>query len=205
MKKLLLATTILLATTVLGRADVITDLGINPTSSAGAFSNAPTVGAFSDQYTFQLVGAPQFFTIASATNVYPATTDFIADFNGSVFLQVGAIGGGDDLLVLGPQFATANCGLDCQGFGGSAFLDAGGITYLNIAGVAGETSGYGGNIAVAAVPEPATWAMMLLGFGRRRHGCPQELERFSSGIRSCLPGEKGEGDEKLMSYVALVA
>lgn len=163
MRRLLLATTVLLATTAISRADVITDLGVNPTSSAGAFSNDPTPGVFNDQYTFQLVGGPTFFTIASATNVFPSPTDFITDFNGSVFLQVGAIGGGDDVLVLGPQFATANCGPDCQGFGGSALLDAGNY-YLNIAGTAGETSGYGGNIAVAAVPEASTWAMMLLGF-----------------------------------------
>jgi hypothetical protein len=166
MKKLLLVTTALLGMTISSHAAVITDLGNNPTSSAGAFSNDPVPGAFADQYTFQLTNFSNFLTIASATNVFPGPGDFITNFNGSVFQQIGAVGGGDDILVLGPEFATANCGLDCQGFGGVAILPAGNY-YLNIAGIAGETSGYGGNIAVAgigAVPEPTTWAMMILGF-----------------------------------------
>jgi len=44
---------------------------------------------------------------------------------------------------------------------------AAGDYYLNIAGIAGSTAGYGGNLAtvgVGAVPEPTTWAMMILGF-----------------------------------------
>ena len=162
--------------TTAGNAAVIKDLGINPTSSAGAFSNQnlPT-GAFADQYTFQLVGE-QFITIGSATNVYPGglpSTDFISGFNGSVYEIVGGVdlnpgGGGlnNDLLVLGPDFGGPGCGADCQILGGSAILDAG-FYYLNIAGNAGSTAGYGGNLAVRAVPavpEPATWAMMLLGF-----------------------------------------
>jgi hypothetical protein len=162
-RKLLIA-----ATAVLGlaappaSAAVIKDLGVNPTSAQGAFSNTVGGAAFSDQYTFQLVG-PAFLTITSATNVFPAPTDFITNFSGSIFQQVGAIGGGDDVLVLGPLAATANCGLDCQGFGGSATLLAGNY-YLNISGTGGGTSGYGGNLSVRAVPEPSTWAMMILGF-----------------------------------------
>jgi hypothetical protein len=37
---------------------------------------------------------------------------------------------------------------------------------INVMGtLIGPTGSYGGTINVAAVPEPATWAMMLLGFG----------------------------------------
>lgn len=167
MRKLLLATTALLVLSAPGQAAVIANLGINPTSASGAFSNnsLPT-GAFADQYTFQLVG-DQLLTIGSATNVYPAASDFIANFTGSVFEIVGTIGGGDDVLVLGPATATpGNCGANCQVFGGSAILGAGSY-YLDISGIAGATAGYGGDLAVisvAAVPEPATWAMLLLGF-----------------------------------------
>ena len=182
LRKLLLTTATLVAMTTAGNAAVIKDLGINPTSSAGAFSNQnlPT-GAFADQWTFQLAGAEQHLTIASATNVFPQTSDFITNFNGSVYQIVGAVdvspGLGDDTLVLGPAFGGPGCGANCQIFGGSALLDAGNY-YLNIAGIAGSTAGYGGNLAVvAAVPEPATWAMMLLGFAgvgfmayRRRSG-----------------------------------
>ena len=125
---------------------------------------------FADQWTFQLVGAEQFLTIASATNVFPQISDFITNFNGSVFQIIGAVdaspGFGDDTLVLGPAFGGPGCGANCQIFGGSAILDAGDY-YLNIAGTAGSTAGYGGNLATAAigaVPEPSTWAMMILGF-----------------------------------------
>lgn len=170
MKKLLLATVAVFALAAPAHAAVVGDLGVNPTSSQGAFSNQslPT-GTFADQWTFQLVG-DQLLTIGSATNVYPQASDFIAQFNGSVFEIVGAIdavpGSGDDLLVLGPAFATpGNCSPGCQVFGGSAILD-GGDYYLNIAGFAGSTAGYGGDLAVVApaVPEPATWLMMGLGF-----------------------------------------
>ena len=165
MKKLSLATSALLLS-VSAHAAVVGDLGVNPTSGSGAFSNQnlPT-GTFEDQWTFQLTGAENFFTIASATNVFPQATDFITNFNGSIFQIVGTIGGGDDILLFGPEAAVANCGTQCQGFGGAGFLPAGEF-YLNIAGNAGSTAGYGGDIATVAVavPEPATWLMMLLGF-----------------------------------------
>jgi hypothetical protein len=166
MKKLALATVIACGLAAPTQAAVIGNLGTNPTSGSGAFSNDPGAGAFTDQYQFQLVGGPQFLTIASATNNYAAPSDFIANFNGSVFQQVGAIGGGDDILLLGPELATNNCGLNCQGFGGSATLEAG-LYYLQIEGFAGGTAGYGGTIstaAVGAIPEPSTWAMLILGF-----------------------------------------
>jgi hypothetical protein len=43
-------------------------------------------------------------------------------------------------------------------------LGAGTYT-LNVAGTRGTTATFTGNISFAAVPEPGTWAMMLLGFG----------------------------------------
>ena len=105
MKRLLLATAALLVFSGASQAAVVGDLGVNPTSSQGAFSNQnlPT-GSFADQWTFQLVGE-NIITIGSATNVYPQASDFIAKFNGSVYDIVGAIdavpGTGDDILVLG--------------------------------------------------------------------------------------------------------
>jgi hypothetical protein len=163
MKKLALAAVIAVGFAAPAQAAVISDLGTNPTSGSGAFHHAVGGAAFSDQYTFELVGGPQFLTIGSATNNFAEPSDFITNFSGSIYLQVGAVGGGDDIRVLGPDFATLNCGELCQGFGGSATLDAGKY-FLQINGVGGGTSGYGGTLSVAAVPEPATWAMMILGF-----------------------------------------
>ena len=88
MKRLLLAAGALLAMSTAGNAAVILDLGVNPTSAPGAFDNTVGGATFDDQYTFQLVGAPQFLTIASVTNVFPSPTDFITDFTGSVFQKL---------------------------------------------------------------------------------------------------------------------
>jgi hypothetical protein len=158
MRKLLLISASLLALAGTAQAAIIADLGVNPTSMTGTFSNAVNGTTFDDQYTFQLVGGPQFLTVASATNTFAGgATDFITDFSASVFLV------GNPIPLIGPVAATDNCGPGCQGFGGSAILDAGDY-FLDISGIGGGTSGYGGNLSVAPVPEPATWAMMLLGF-----------------------------------------
>jgi MYXO-CTERM domain-containing protein len=179
MKRLLLVTAALFALAGSANAAVVGNLGINPTSQTGDFRsgllgvNGTGAGGFTDQVVFQLVGGPQFFTIASATNVYPAVTDFIANFTAQGFLQVGAIGGGDDIPVT-PVLVAQACPLqsNCQGFAGSALLNAGNY-YLQLAGIGGGTSGYGGNLAVTQVPLPGALALFasgLVGLGllRRR-------------------------------------
>ena len=179
MKKLLLAVALVLTFPIAGMAAVIEDLGVNPTSAAGAFSHVPGVGPFDDQYTFQLVGGPQFLTIASVTNTFASLDDFITSFTGSVVFDGpnGVPGGGDDSVVIGPVAATACPNVpDCQGFAGSALLAAGNY-FLDISGNAGATAGYGGNLSVAAVPGPLAGAglpgliagaLALVGLVRRR-------------------------------------
>ena len=177
MRKALLLGVALLGLATTANAAVVDNLGINPTSATGDFSsgllgiNGTGAGAFTDQVLFQLVGGPQFLTIASATNVYPATTDFITNFTAQGFLIVGAIGGGDDIAVT-PLIAAVACPLqpNCQGFAGSALLNAGNY-YLQLAGIGGGTSGYGGNLAVTQVPIPGALALFasgLVGLGLLR-------------------------------------
>ena len=166
MRKLLLAGTALLGLAVSpASAAIVANLGVNPTSATGAFSHAVGGTTFDDQITFQLVGSSQFLTIASVTNNFADAASRITNFSGSVFRIVGEIGGGDDIRVIGPVAASANCGADCQGFGGSAILTAGNY-YLDLTGTGGGSAGYGGTLStsVSAVPEPSTWAMMILGF-----------------------------------------
>ena len=125
MRKLLLAATALFGLAASpASAAIVANLGVNPTSATGAFSHAVGGAVFDDQITFQLVGGPAFLTIASVTNNFANAASQITGFTGSVFRIVGAIGGGDDILVIGPVAATANCGANCQGFGGSAVLHA---------------------------------------------------------------------------------
>lgn len=158
MKKLLLAGVFLGLFAASADAAIITDLGVNPNSSTGRFNNSVGGGAFADQYTFQLIGSPQFIAFSSATNVFTSASDFITSFSGRLFQQVGAIGGGDDI----PVSTAANavpCPTNptgCQLLAGSALLAAGNY-YLNITGIGGGTSGYGGNLTTAgvgAVPIP---------------------------------------------------
>ena len=143
-------------------AAVIDNLGVNPSSAQGNFSNAPGAGAFEDQVLFDLVGGPAHITIASATNTFASITDLITNFTGSIYRIVGGIGaiGGADTLVIGPTPATANCGAFCQGFGGSGILTPGSY-YAQISGIAGSTAGYAGNISTSVVPIPA--ALPLFG------------------------------------------
>jgi hypothetical protein len=74
MKKLLLATAALIALSLPASAAVIGTFGVNPTSAAGAFSNDPNGpgvgGLFTDDYTFELIGGPQFVTVATASNTF---------------------------------------------------------------------------------------------------------------------------------------
>lgn len=142
-------------------AAVVGNLGIDPTSSTGNFSNTVGGGSFSDDYLFQLVGGPAFVTLASATNVFPggsSSSDFITNFTGEVIdLATNAV-------VLGP--ATGGpCQVaptQCQVLSGSAILAAGNYE-LVISGIGGGTSGYGGNLAVSAVPLPPTLQMFIGG------------------------------------------
>jgi hypothetical protein len=135
----------------------IINLGVNPTSQQGDFSTAPGGGAFVDFVTFQLIGGPQFLTIANATNVYAQTSDFIANWTASIYQQVGVPGGGDDILLFGPQAASPCTISNCQQVGGTALLDPGNY-FVQFSGIAGGTSGYGGNVSTFAVPGPIVGA-----------------------------------------------
>jgi len=179
MRKLLLTTAALAALTTSAQAAVIKDLGVNPSSAQGDFSNSVGGALFEDDYTFQLVGGPQFVTIASATNVYTGSTTFITGFTGELFQIVGTIDpagpGGDDI---GFGAVTAlPCPGDpdgCQILSGRRLLGEGSY-YLEITGQGGGQSGYGGNLTTVEVPGPLAGAGLIpflgmLGFaGWRRY------------------------------------
>ena len=173
MKRALLAGAALLAMTVAGQAATIATLGVNPNSATGHFSAAvPGTAAFDDFVTFQLVGT-QFITFASVTNDFACSTatgacanptdstDYIRNFTGQLFQQVGDPGGGDD-IARGPLVAAIACPENptgCQVLAGSAILE-GGSYYLEITGIGGGTSGFGGNLTtreLAAVPGSRTF------------------------------------------------
>lgn len=163
MRKLLLAATALLALTTASNALVVTDLGNNPNSATGHFSNSVLGTTFDDQYTFRLINFPAFISFASATNDFIAATDFITNFTGQLFNSGanGLPGGGDDVAV-GPLVNAIACPtnpIGCQVLAGSAILGPGNY-FLDVSGVGGGTSGYGGNLTTApiAVPGPIVGA-----------------------------------------------
>jgi hypothetical protein len=172
MKKLIFAAAAaLFAMTATAQPAVVSTFGTNPTSAAGIFANDPNGpgvgGAFTDQYTFSLIGGPQFVTIATATNTFAAGgvggPFGITSFAASVYQTFDAIiGNGDDVLKFGPQLALLCGSGKCQTLDGEGLLAAGNY-YLQISGIAGALAGYGGNLSVAQTPLPP--AMLLFGSG----------------------------------------
>jgi hypothetical protein len=172
LKKLLLTATLATALAAPASAAVI-NVGTNPDSATGHFSNDPNGpnvgGSFTDQITFSLTGAPLYVAFASATNSFTKASDIIGGFTGQLFEIVGALGGGDDIAVSAPATASPCVGnpSGCQILAGFALLDSGNY-YLQLSGLAGTTAGYGGDLTtsplVAPIPEASTWAMMILGF-----------------------------------------
>jgi hypothetical protein len=196
LRKLLFTATALVAFTTASPAAIVGNFGTDPTSAAGAFSNDPNGagvgGTFFDQYLFD-ISTDSTVLVTNATNTFAAggiTGPFgIQNFTGAIYEIVGAVDllpGGNDILRFGPQAAVLNPGGLSQSLNGIGEIAAGNY-YLAIAGNAGSTAGYGGNLSVAAigaVPEISTWAMLLLGFSgmivmgtrtRRREGCDFRL------------------------------
>ena len=180
MRRLLLATTALLAFTAAANATVFSILTPDPTSATGNFSLSPGAGAFTDQVTFSITG-PSTFTIANATNTYAAPGDEITNWQASIWDSVdGVIGNAGDILLFGPQGGGACVGVpNCQTVGGSGFLNGPSLFYAQFTGVGSGTSGYSGNISTQAVPIPGpmlgaglpgliTACVGLLALARRR-------------------------------------
>ncbi len=156
MKKLLLATVLALGTVTPAHAAVLNFASGDVNS--GFFGNANIKkGSFTDTLAFSISKAGNFAsTLTSATIKIGSISDL--DFT-SVTLS-GPNG-------VSPFSLITNGGPDNEDRASVKTSLTPGNYVLTIMGNSGGRGQYGGNVAfdVGAVPEPATWGMMILGMG----------------------------------------
>lgn len=158
MKKYLLAATGALTLALSSNANAA--LVITIVGSSGTFGNAsvtcsvPAPCSFSDSNSFitpvgySLVGAT-ISTIITGTGAAAALTNI--DF-GTVTLN-------------GVSFVLSPTGFAEFGGLGNQSMIPGGTNTISVSGLSGGGASYGGSLSFAAVPEPSTWLMMILGVG----------------------------------------
>ncbi|KQT33536.1 hypothetical protein ASG29_05715 [Sphingomonas sp. Leaf412] len=122
--------------------------------NSGTYGNdLITTPSFTDTFDFTLDTAGRFGATLSSVAVSAATN---VNFS-RVFLTGPGLGAGIDFspVVSGiVEFRTL----------ASTFLSAGDYR-LTVSGTSGNEGSYAGDLSFAAVPEPATWGLMILGFG----------------------------------------
>ena len=104
-------------------------------------------------------------TLSGIYGITLSTTAAVAGGANDVDITAAFLSGGSILGSLGLTPDGDNTDLN-EDYSLNALLGSGTYT-LTIQGTRGTTGSFGGNVAftAAAVPEPATWAMMLFGFG----------------------------------------
>lgn len=121
--------------------------------------------AGSSSFAMTVVDEPGAFS-----HVFNFTIDADSLSNGSVTTQILGNNDIDFTSIFLDGFAFTQTGFDPSDETwvlSIVNLSAGAHT-LTLNGFVGETSGdgaYGGNLNIAAVPEPGTWALMIMGFG----------------------------------------
>jgi len=131
-----------------------------PTTSDGGvnFSLGYSDSGISNPFNELLVFTNDLAGSYSISLTSTASGDNDADFD-AVYLTGGSIVGQLDI----PELLGSTDALELFGKIG---VNLGAGTYtLHLEGTSTGNGSFGGNVAFTAVPEPATWGMMLLGFG----------------------------------------
>lgn len=121
--------------------------------------------AGSSSFAMTVVDEPGAFS-----HVFEFTVDEDSTSNGSVTTQILGDNDIDFTSIFLDGFAFTQTGFDAndETWALSAVKLSAGLHTLTLNGFVAGASGdgaYGGNINIAAVPEPATWALMIMGFG----------------------------------------
>ena len=138
-------------TTAATAATAVTVTCENGSCTAPISATITTAGTFTEEFTFSFPAGG--FTSSALVNGALVATVGNIDFT-SVTLNGVAFS-----ILNTPSFSLADL---------AATLNAGGPQFLSVTGTSGGNAAFGGNVTVSgvsAVPEPATWAMMIGGFG----------------------------------------
>lgn len=161
-----LAAAVLAGGAVPSRASIVAawgefNLGNTPATEGLGGLSLSELGTFVHDYTFS-TAVSSYITTSSVTNSFTVPGQEITGL--SITLFSGA--------PVGSALETATASLVFPGFqagGLLPYLINPGTYYIEVAGTTvgsapEDTAHYGGSFSISAVPEPATWAMLILGF-----------------------------------------
>ena len=160
-KKLLLGAA--LAVTAVGAVPAQAGIFLIFDGESSTFGNSKvTAGSFTDSFSFTVLSnGLAGSTISSVKVSMPTNIDFT-----SVTLN-------------GTEFGIYSTGvLELRSITAPVLA---GLQTIVVKGVSGTSASYAGTLAFTAVPEPATWALMIAGFGvvggslRRRRSIPRPI------------------------------
>lgn len=138
-----------------GSANFSASAGPNGTFAGAFFNQGIAAGAFTDTFTFTLpINGIGSGTVTTSASLFGSPND--VDFT-SVFVN----------NIVAP-ITRSNGNLFEVAFASSVPITAGVLNTITVNGVSRGNGAYGGQatfIPTSAVPEPSTWAMLLVGFG----------------------------------------
>jgi len=151
LNKLIVATAMALAASATFAADTPPG-ALDLSSGSNSFGNSPT-GEFADTYTFTLADTSWLIAgQASTTKVGSQDLDIT-----SILIKSGGATVGSFVAKVGSNDVFESYAL-------AELLLAPGAYSLVVSGINSQTkASYSGNVAVAAIPEPETYALMLAG------------------------------------------